>query len=78
MPGDARLRSPKALHDVAHAEFSTLQDVKNPQPCPVGKRPEHQVNAVLRLGLHGLRHTRNNRNCDWSSSDALGLMVSLL
>ena len=46
MPGDARLRSLQNFHDVADAEFSTLQDVENPQPRSVGKRSEHQVDAA--------------------------------
>ena len=56
---DTRLGSTEALHDVADAEFSASQNVKNPQSCPVGERPEHQVNRILCLGLHGLCHTKN-------------------
>ena len=56
MPGDARLWSLQDFHDVADAEFSALQNMENPQPRSVGKRPEHQVDAAEHFGLCGLGH----------------------
>jgi hypothetical protein len=59
MTRNARLGNSKALDDVAHAEFSTPQDVQNPQSCSVRERSKHQVNCVLSVGLRDLRHARN-------------------
>jgi hypothetical protein len=49
------------FHDVPDAEFSALQAMENPQPRPVGKRPEHQVDVIQYLGLSGLGHIRSYR-----------------
>lgn len=59
VPRDAGLRGKKHFHDVPHAQFPTLQDVENSQPCPVGKCPEHQVDAARYLSLCGVGHGRN-------------------
>ena len=59
MSGDSRLRSVQDLHDVPNTKFPALQDVENPQPRPVGKRAEHQVDAARYFGLCSIGHFRS-------------------
>ena len=61
VPGDAWLRSLQDFHDVPDAEFPALQDVENPQPRSVGKRPEHQVDAAEHFGLCSFGHVRSRK-----------------
>jgi len=53
---DPRLGGEQDCYDVPDAEFAALQNMENPQARPVGKSPEHQVDAVQCLGRSGLRH----------------------
>jgi len=71
MTRNARLGSTKALHNVADTKFAVPQNVQNPQSRPVGERPEHQVNRILRLCLRGLRH-RGNCRADLGAARCLG------
>ena len=59
MTGDAWLRSLQDFHDVPNAEFPAQQDVENPQPRSVGKRPEHQVDAAEHFSLCSVGHIKS-------------------
>jgi len=41
--GHARLRHLEDRHDVANAELSVLQEMKEPEPRAVGERAEHPL-----------------------------------
>jgi hypothetical protein len=69
MPGDSRLRGKQDVDDVSDAELAPLEDVKNPQSRPVGKRPEHEVDDVgcfclCSVGHRGSRWMRIARLTD--------------
>jgi len=75
MARDSRLWGSQDFHNVSDAKLSFLQDTENPQPCSVGERSEHQVDAADHFGLSGVGHVWRQKR---GSSNALSKIVRQL
>jgi hypothetical protein len=52
VPRSSRLRHAKNGNEVAHTEFTVLQQVEDPKPCAIGKRAEQLVDWQSRSLQH--------------------------
>ena len=68
MPRRLRLRHAQHIDQIAHAQLPAPQQMQNPQPRPVGKRPEHHIHSGwVVFGCH-MRTSEYSMTCICSSS----------